>query len=330
MPAAWIQLRAVEYLICVFLPRKAGCHRVGDSWSAPVCYRWRSASVRIRIHIVGDTQRIMPVEQLVFGRETNDAGRSAVAQDLLAGQSDAIVHLGDLVGNVGSAVDWARFDRDYPPSALAKTALHVCRGNHDCGGLLMGHPREFERRYPRTLGQLQSIDLRCVRLLLLDTNRRVLSSNEWQAQRQAFQAALMGAERDATIDHVLAFGHHPPLTNGLRHHPDRGVYDAFVEPFLNCSKTRAFFSGHVHAYERFDVQGRYLIVTGGGGGPRARCRRGRWQRYKSEVELTHPHPLHYVRLEATPNRIVAVVRCRSEESGNWKELDQWSIEKVNG
>jgi len=101
----------------------------------------------------------MPVEQLAFGRETNDAGRSALAQDMLTGYCDAIVHLGDLVGTVGSAVDWARFDQDYPPSTLAKATLHVCRGNHDCGGLLMGHPREFKRRYPQALGQLQVIDL---------------------------------------------------------------------------------------------------------------------------------------------------------------------------
>lgn len=272
----------------------------------------------------------MSVERLALGRETNDAARSALAQDLLAEQSDAIVHLGDLVGAVGSAVDWARFDRDYPPNMLARRALHVCRGNHDCGGLLMGHPREFVRRYPQALGQLQIIDLPCVRLLLLDTNRRVLSNNQWQAQWQAFQAALIATEGDATIDHVLVFGHHPPLTNGLRHRPDQVVYDAFVAPFLNCSKTRAFFSGHVHAYERFELQGRYLVVTGGGGGPRARCGRGRWQRYKSEVDLPHPHPLHYVRLDATPNRIEAVVRYRGEASGNWEELDPWSIEKVAG
>jgi len=272
----------------------------------------------------------MPVEQLAFGRETNDAGRSALAQDMLTGHCDAIVHLGDLVGTVGSAVDWARFDQDYPPSTLARTTLHVCRGNHDCGGLLMGHPREFERRYPQALGQLQVIDLGGVRLLLLDTNHGVLTTSEWQAQMEAFQAALLGAEEVSTINHVLVFGHHPPLTNGLWHRPNQAVRNAFVEPFLKCRKSRAFFSGHVHAYERFNVRSRYLVVTGGGGGPRSQCLHGRWQRNRSEVDLAHPHPLHYVRLEVTPTRISAVVRYCDQESGDWKQLDQWSIEHANG
>jgi len=42
----------------------------------------------------------------------------------------------------------------------------------------------------------------------------------------------------------------------------------FAEPFMRSPKTSLFFSGHGHTYERFRVEDKFFIVTGGGGGPR--------------------------------------------------------------
>ena len=274
---------------------------------------------------MGDTQRVLPIERLVLHRETNDAGRSAIAKALLSVNCDAIVHLGDLLGAVGSEKDWARFDRDYPPEVLSEKPFHVCRGNHDCGGFWMGSPREYNRRYPETLAQLREVDVGCVRLILLDTNIRALSSAQWHPQVQAFQTALGKAGSDPAIRHVLVCGHHPPFSNGRWHPPSQAVFEAFVTPFLTSTKSRAFFSGHVHGYERFAIQGRAFVVSGGGGGPRFPHLHGSQQRRATEIDLADPHPLHYVDLTVTPDTISAKVRGLDENAGNWVELDNWTI-----
>jgi predicted phosphodiesterase len=269
---------------------------------------------------------VLPIERLVFHRETNDAGRSAIGRALLTDNCDAIIHLGDLLGAVGSEKDWARFDRDYPPEVLTEKPFHVCRGNHDCGGFLMGSPREFNRRYPETLGQLREVDVDCVRVILLDTNHQAVSSTQWQQQVLAYQVALDRVDDDSAIRHVLVCGHHPPLSNGRWHPPSQPVFEAFVSPFLKCSKSRAFFSGHVHGYERFEIRGRAFVVSGGGGGPRFPHLHGSHQRRPSEVDLGDPHPLHYVELSATPEAISAHVRGLDESAGNWIELDNWTTQ----
>jgi len=267
---------------------------------------------------------VLPIERLVFHRETNDPGRSAIARALLTENCDAIIHLGDLLGAVGSGKDWSRFDRDYSPEVLAAKPFHVCRGNHDCGGFLMGSPREYNRRYPETVAQLREVDVDCVRLILLDTNHRALSSTQWQQQVRDYQWALDRAGDASAIRHVLVCGHHPPFSNGRWHPPSQPVFEAFTAPFLNCGKSRAFFSGHVHGYERFEIQGRAFVVSGGGGGPRFPHLHGSHQRRPAEIDIGDPHPLHYVELLATSAAISAKVRGLDNRDGTWIELDGWS------
>jgi 3',5'-cyclic AMP phosphodiesterase CpdA len=268
----------------------------------------------------------MPVEQLVLGRDTNDAGRTAVAREVLGQRCDAIVHLGDLVGTVGSARDWARFDRDYPAQVLSAERLLVCRGNHDCGGLFMGKPNQFRLRYPESIARLRVIDLAFLRLVLLDTNVAALGRVQWEQQRADFSRALSVADGDASVRHVLVCGHHPPFTNGRWHRSSRIVHDTFMEPFVACAKARAFFSGHVHGYERFFFHDRIFIVSGGGGGARVPHLHGARQRHPTLVDVGDPHPLHFLQVDATRLRVRIVARCWHEESGNWGELDSCQLD----
>ena len=279
----------------------------------------------LRLAIVGDTQRVLPIERLAFGRETNDAGRTAIANAILSESCDAIVHLGDLVGAVGSTSDWARFDADYPPSALSARTVHICRGNHDCGGFWMGNPREFNRRYPDCIGQLRHYTLEHLRIILLDTNHDAVSADGWRRQIDTFEQVLGDSESDPAIQHVLVFGHHPPFTNGRWHKPSQPVKDAFVASFLRCRKARIFFAGHVHGYERFSVEGRYFIVSGGGGGPRFAHLHGSRQRRTADIDISDPNPLHYIVLEAAPAAISARVRGLDDQAARWIELDHFEI-----
>ena len=275
-----------------------------------------------RLAIVGDTQRVLPVERLAFLRETNDAGRRRIAQAILADQLDGVVHLGDVIG---SASGWGRFDQVYPPSELSNKQFQVCRGNHDCGGLWFGSPREFNQRFPKAVAGLQVLDLGVLRVLLLDTNKKSMSEEQWYSQLTHFQGALAAASADIKVNHVIAAGHHPPFTNGRWHQPCQAVFNSFVRPFLECPKARAFFAGHVHGYERFAIEERSFVVSGGGGGARFNHLHGDKRRLPGELDLTDPNPLHYVLVEANADSVTCTVRAIDHRNGEWVELDHWSM-----
>jgi len=276
----------------------------------------------IRLAIVGDTQRVLPIERLAFGRETNDVGRHRIAQAILAEELDGFLHLGDLIG---SASGWSRFDQDYPPGELASKHIHVCRGNHDCGGLWFGSPKEFNRRFPTAIARLQTVDIGSLRLMLLDTNEQAMSKEMWRVQRDQFQAALSNADSDEQVKHVLVAGHQPPFTNGRWHKPSRAVLDSFVPSFMECRKAQAFFSGHVHGYERFAIDGKCFVVSGGGGGARFSHRHGEKRRTAAVLDLADPHPLHYISVQASPDAVSYSVRAIDERNGDWVELDHWTL-----
>jgi len=275
-----------------------------------------------RLAIVGDTQRVLPVERLAFLRETNDAGRRRIARAILADQLDGIVHLGDVVG---SASDWGRFDQVYLPSELSNKQFHVCRGNHDCGGFWFGSPHEFNQRFRKAVARLQVIDLGLLRVFCLDTNKQSMSEEQWNVQLAQFQGALAAASSDAQVKHVIAAGHHPPFTNARWHQPSQAVFRSFVRPFLECPKARAFFSGHVHGYERFTIEERSFVVSGGGGGARFNHLHGDKRRLPGVLDLTDPNPLHYVLVEANADSVTCTVRAIDGRSGEWVELDHWSM-----
>ena len=264
---------------------------------------------------------MLPIERLAFARETNDAGRRKIAQAILAERIGGLLHLGDLIA---SASGWARFDQDYPPHELSSKHIHVCRGNHDCGGLLFGSPKEFNRRFPGAIAGLQEVDLGFLRLLLLDTNEKAMSKEQWRLQLAQFLSALSRADNDVHVKHVFVAGHHPPFTNARWHTPSRTVHDDFVTPFMQCPKTRTFFSGHVHGYERFAIEGKSFIVTGGGGGARFSHRHGDNRRKPAALDLPDPHPLHYIIGEATPESVTFSARAINDLTGAWIALDSWS------
>lgn len=275
----------------------------------------------IRLAIVGDTQRVLPIERLAFGRETNDVGRRRIAQAILAEPLDGLVHLGDVVG---AASDYTRFDQDYPPNELTSKHIQVCRGNHDCGGFWFGSPKEFNRRYPLAIARLQEVSFGFLRLLLLDTNEQAMSKEQWRVQVAQFESALTRADGDVQVKHVIVAGHHPPFTNARWHQPSRSVFQNFAVPFLYSLKARAFFSGHVHGYERFVVEGKCFVISGGGGGARFRHRHGENCRKEAILDLPDPHPLHFVLAEADLDVVTFSVRAIDERTGKWTKLDDFS------
>jgi len=141
-------------------------------------------------------------------------------------------------------------------------------GNHDYWGsdaVALAHARQrFPELSPHTYYTRRQ---RGLGLVWLDSN---LEGSDAEQQARWFEALLTEFDRDTEIRGVLVFTHHPAYTNGHGREPDAYVRSALLPAFLRANKTVALLSAHVHGYERFSVEGKAFIVSGGGGGPRVK------------------------------------------------------------
>lgn len=103
---------------------------------------------------------------------------------------------------------------------------------------------------------------------MVDSNFSTLTKEQIEGQSQWFLDELEKFERNAEIDFIIVCCHEPPFTNSRVIRPNKEVKVNFADPFLRFQKTRLFFGGHSHSYERFQMDGKFFIVSGGGGGPR--------------------------------------------------------------
>jgi hypothetical protein len=72
---------------------------------------------------------------------------------------------------------------------------------------------------------------------------------------------------DPAVKFIIVGCHHSPFTNSKVVKPSMLVRQKFIPAFIDSKKCILFLSGHSHNFERFNVQGKYFLVIGGGGGP---------------------------------------------------------------
>jgi hypothetical protein len=256
--------------------------------------------------LIGDTQRTTWMERLV-GREQNEQARQALLEKLVREERPAfIVHLGDLVSFGHSSDEWQYFARLV---ARVGVPIHPVLGNHDYwgpDGLALRNAREFfPELAPLTYRTLR---LGALGLVLVDSNLEGQAAAE---QARWFRAELAAFERDPTVRGVLVFTHHPPYTNGENREGDAWVKRALLPAFFAAPKAVLLASGHVHGYERFVLNGKTFVVSGGGGGPRVEYRVGERASHPAAYAPLEPgrRAFHYVVIEQQPLALQVTVRC---------------------
>lgn len=246
------------------------------------------------IAFIGDTQETLLVERLI-GREDNRATRGRLVDSIAAARPALVVHLGDAVA-ISTSAAWRRFDELMRP--LGGVPLVAVRGNHDLWGRAKTVEREWNARFH---GQERVMRSEGTAIVLLDSNRAAMGERSWRAQREWLAATLRTLDDDASCARIICCAHHPPCTNSTVTSDDVEVARDVLPVFIGARKTRALVSGHVHAYERFDVDGphgtKHLIVAGGAGGPRVRLHTSAKARHVDMCALPSPRPMHYLWLE---------------------------------
>lgn len=231
-------------------------------------YHYHDSMRPARLMIVGDLQPTHWLERAFLGRKQNDPIRAAMIEEVVARHPDLFLMLGDMVADGACHGDWQKFDTLTASIRDAGIATYAVLGNHDYGMIDVKGIQQCGQRFPHTLrlpGLIRLSD--SVVAIILDSNLDALPEHRLQDQQREYRRMLEEFDRDPGIRGVIVATHHPPMTNAsLRIDPR--VNELFAPPFLAAKKTRLFLSGHIHSYERFEVDGKTFVVTGGGGGPR--------------------------------------------------------------
>ena len=249
------------------------------------------------IVILADTQRTTFPERWFLKRECNQQSTCKLLIEIPGHHPSAVIIVGDLVAGAYTSAEWQFFRSATKNIRDAAIPIWPAIGNHDRG---IRHEFSFLGKdgwYSRSIGNLG--------LIWLNTNSRKSNQRDW------LKTTLATMQSDPSIDHIVAFGHHPPLTNSKIVHPSKFVAQHFNSLLEQTPKFRALVSGHAHTFEKFVVNKKLYVVTGGGGGPRANGDRT---------------PIHFIKLKVIGNEICFEV-YGLEEDGSVHRLVSFAPEE---
>ena len=216
--------------------------------------------------IVGDTQSTSHWE---FWRERNERERKLIIDEITRREPAFVVHLGDLTTRGSSKKHWQQFDEFHKEFRERKIPYFPILGNHEFYGSDEKALDYYFARFPHLeRRRWYSFTWENIGFILVDSNFSRFTTEENGQQRKWYIEELERFGKDEKIDYVIVFCHEPPFTNSRVVRPNEKVKAFFGDPFLKYSKSSFFFSGHNHSYERFQIEGKFFVVSGGGGGPR--------------------------------------------------------------
>jgi predicted phosphodiesterase len=276
--------------------------------------------------VVGDTQGTSHWE---FWREKNDRERKSIIDEITRRAAAFVVHLGDLTTRGSSEKHWQEFDDMHKEFRKEKIPYFPILGNHEFYGdnkkALKNYFERFSYIHQR---RWYSFTWKNVGLIMLDSNFSALTKEQIEEQSQWYLNELEAFEKNTEIDFIIVCCHEPPFTNSRVVSPNKKVKVYFADPFLQFQKTRLFLSGHSHSYERFQIDGKFFIVSGGGGGPRHKVsidpRKRRYQDLFSGLELRF---FHFCEIESG-NDILFFKVLRLESDGSFATIDPLTIPKI--
>jgi Calcineurin-like phosphoesterase len=278
--------------------------------------------IHSRVAVIGDLQRTGPVETW---RERNDHLRPRLIHDVSMDRPDALVLLGDMVFWGASDDDWQYFDRVMMPLATKAIPTIPVLGNHEYYGSASTAMDHVRTRFPHASEQAFVRVIDSIAWVILNTNFDDIGRHAARTQLRWLKYTLKRLDDDPAVVAVVVCGHHPPYTNSTVVSDDNLVKRHFVPPFLAASKTALWLAGHAHTYERFAVQGKQFIVSGGGGGPRQSVLPVSARRHRDLYDGSDIRPLHYLIVERTGGSIVVSMRPLTEEPYRTPAFDMVAI-----
>jgi Calcineurin-like phosphoesterase len=278
-----------------------------------------------RFIVAGDLQRTSWLERLA-GRESNDPERARVVAAIAAERPAFLALTGDLVFDGASETQWADLDDLTAPLRRAAIPVYSALGNHEYWAGREGEAHFFARFPHLDHHHGYTLAHGPLRLVVLDSNRGEIDESDWQAEIAWYGATLAAFDADPAVRGVIVLLHHPPYTNSTVTGDEPDVQRDVVPPFSRARKTLVMHSGHVHSYERFARGSKLFVVSGGGGGPRARLAQGPARRHPDDL-FAGPElrDFTFVLYAVLPGGIEAEVRGLPKGGEAFSTIDRFAL-----
>lgn len=226
---------------------------VGRETSGDLTFRTFPERGPFTFIVYGDTQEQIPYF-------TQAQRHAIVAERIAAAEPDAlfVMHMGDTVCVVEDGEEWNRFFAA-GKSLFANATVIPVMGNHENNASI----------WYDTFGMPEWYSFDCG-----DAHFVVLDSNDWAAPHFDEEAAWLRADLAANQEYrennpaartFVAF-HHPPYSSDIRHPGGRTDLRDLWGPIFEAYGVDMVFNGHVHAYQRYAVNGVQYVVAAPGGG----------------------------------------------------------------
>ena len=250
---------------------------------------------------------------LVYGdTRTNEDWHEMVCNAMAEENADFVIHTGDLVESGDLIVDWDKFFKA-SKNLYSKTPIFPTLGNHERNSPLYYQAFElregggdFEKRwYSYTIGDIYFI--------VLDSNV-AQGTNLYKEQTRWLEEELKKAQ---SYKFRIVYFHHPFFTNSPNREPS--LKEEWKELFEKY-KVQLVLNGHIHHYERFEINGVTYVTTGGGGAPLGFGLLSANRKNLPGTKSGKAGYLHYVVADVEENGIKFTVKAVAKY--NWGNLDR--------
>lgn len=220
------------------------------------------------ILFLSDTQAPMWVEKLVLRTHNNTKATQTIFDEIIRLKPAVLYWLGDIVSLGYRKNKWRIIDQFLANCTEVGTAVYAIMGNHDVMGRPKKGARNFQQRFPEhsPTGYLKITD--GIAVVMLNSNFSTLSIADLVKQQTWYEQTLNDLEADPTVQVVIVTCHHAPYSNSKLVGSSKLVQQRFVPCYIKSKKAKLFITGHSHAFERYEFEGKTFLVIGGGGGLR--------------------------------------------------------------
>ncbi len=289
----------------------AKCRRPGlDPSAASLAPSGTPAAPAAETFVVfSDTQQMPGIDWVTKGGTKE---RRQLRDRIFARRPDYVIHAGDVVGVGSVKAYWNYFRREF-----AGMRIWPVIGNHDLHGPDRPGLKNYFDAFPHLAGRRwYELKVGAVLFLMLDSNKKNMSGEEWQRQGRWLKEQLDRAAGDPAVRAVALVLHYPPLSLQKFAEGDavkKDLYDLAAK----YPKFRLCFSGHHHAYQHIEDGERHVFVAGGGGAPLHLQDDGALPEYARLARKKAVHHLIFGRVE--PDHVALEVQ--ELENGSWTSAE---------
>jgi predicted phosphodiesterase len=269
------------------------------------------------IIVVSDTQSPLWIETLRLKTDRNEEATRLILNSIAADSTcEAVIHLGDITVLGSFELYWNDFDEKAKAIRNAGIPIYPIFGNHEYMPFKNKGIEHMIQRFPYL--EIQSWyyqRIGSVAFVLLNSNISKLKDGDGEKQIKWIAKTLTMFDEDTSIAVVIVGCHHSPYTNSTIVDPSEEIQTDYVPAFIKSKKARLFLSGHSHAFEHFQIEGKDFLVIGGGGGLLHPLLQGTEQRWRDIFTGEERRFFHYVRLlPGNKKLVVQILKANTKQS----------------